>query len=80
MIDIKAKLKRSYPNYSDRIDRMASMAEEIAYSKDQIESMNEIVQKLDVMDAYVLGMITGEMIKDGALHISGLNSCTKKQK
>lgn len=72
MIDIKTKLKMSCPNYSDSIDRMWLVAKEIAESKDPIESMNEIVGKLDAIDAYALGMINGEMIKDGTLRIAGL--------
>lgn len=72
MIDIKTKLKMSCSNYSDNIDRMWLVAKEIAESKDPIESMNEVIPKLDAIDAYVLGMIHGEMIKDGTMHIVGL--------
>lgn len=72
MVDIKTRLKMSCPNYYDNIDRIWLVAEEIVESKDPIESMNEIVHKLDAIDAYVLGMINGEMIKDGTLHITGL--------
>jgi hypothetical protein len=74
MINIITKLKESYPIYSDRIDRMALVAEEIADSKNPLELMNEIVPMLDVMDAYVLGMINGEMIRNGSLRIEGINS------
>jgi hypothetical protein len=69
MADIKTKLKSGCPNYSDNIDRMWLVAKEIAESKDPIESMNEVIPKLDAEDAYVLGMINGEMIKDGTLCI-----------
>ena len=74
MINIKTKLKRAYPNYSDIIDRMALVAKEIADSKGPLDSMNTIVPTLDAIDAYVLGMITGEMITDGSLHIEGANN------
>lgn len=74
MINILTKLKKSYPNYSERIDRMASVAEEIADSKNPLDSMNEIVPMLDAIDAYVLGMINGEMVKNGTLRIEGLNN------
>ena len=69
MINIITKLKRSYPNYSDRIDRMSFLAEEIADSNEPLDSMNVTIPTLDAIDAYVLGMITGEMIRDGTLHI-----------
>jgi hypothetical protein len=72
MVDIKTRLKTNCPNYSDNIDRMWLVAEEIAESKDPIESINEIVSKLNAIDAYVLGMINGEMIKDNTLRIAGL--------
>lgn len=74
MINIKTKLKRSYPNYSDIIDRMTLVAKEIADSKKPLDSMNTIIPTLDAIDAYVLGMITGEMIKDGSLHIEEVNN------
>jgi hypothetical protein len=69
MIDIKTRLKMSCPNYSDSIDRMSLVAKEIADSKDPIGCMNKVIPKLDAEDAYVLGMINGEMMKDGTLHI-----------
>jgi hypothetical protein len=69
MADIKTKLKMSCSNYSDNIDRMWLVAKEIAGSKDAIESMNEVIPKLNATDAYVLGAIHGEMMKDGTIHI-----------
>jgi hypothetical protein len=74
MTNIKTRLKMSCPNYSDNIDRMWLVAEEIAESKDPIEPMNEIVNKLDAIDAYVLGMIVGEFVKDGTLRVKGLQN------
>jgi hypothetical protein len=79
MNNIQERLKGSYPNFSDRIDRMTYIANTIVDSKDAMESMNNIVKNLDVVDAFVFGMITGEMILDGTLHISGLD-ITQKQK
>ena len=72
MTSVQAKLKRNNSNYSGRIDKMVPIAQKIADSKDPIDSMNEIVPTLDAMDAYVLGMIIADMIRDGTLHISGL--------
>lgn len=57
------ELKKSYPGYSDRIDKMILVAEEIIDSKDPFEPINKIVPTLDAIDAYILGMITGEIIK-----------------
>ena len=74
MNNIQEKLKRNYPNFSDRIDRMTYVANEIVGSKDTMESINNIMKNLDEVDALVLGMITGEMILDGTLHISGLKT------
>lgn len=36
--------------------------------------MNITIPTLDAIDAYVLGMITAEMIRDGTLRIEGLNN------
>ncbi len=60
MESIKLKLKNQYPNFSDRIDRMALIATEIIYSKDSFEILNDIVPKLYAIDAFVLGMIMAE--------------------
>ncbi len=73
MTNIVTKLKRSYPNYSDRIDRMSLIAEEIADSNEPLDSMNATIPTLDAIDAFVLGMITGEMIRDGMLRIEGVD-------
>lgn len=62
MINIDVKLKKNYPRYSDRIDKMILVAKEIVISDDPFESMNKIVPTLCAMDAYVLGMIIGEVI------------------
>lgn len=73
MTNIQEKLKGRYPNLSDRIDRMTYFANEIVDSKDTLECINNIVKNLDGLDALVLGMITGDMMLDGTLHIPGLN-------
>ncbi len=75
MMNFKIKLKRSNPNYSERIDRMSLVAQEIVDSRDHFESMNKIVPTLDAMDAYVLGLIIGETIKDGVIHIERYKNC-----
>lgn len=74
MTNITIKLKRSHPNYSERIDRMTLVAMEIADSKYPLDSMNTVIPTLDAQDAYVLGMITGEMIRNGILRLEGLES------
>lgn len=73
MNSVETMLKRNHPNYANIIDRMSLVAQEIVNSKDYLDSMNKIVPTLDAMDAYVLGMIIGEFVKDGTLHIEGLN-------
>lgn len=78
MNNIQTKLRNRYPNYSERIDRMTSAAQEITDSKDHFESMNRIVPTLDATGAYVLGMITGEMIMDGTLHIHNIKMKPEK--
>lgn len=69
MINIELNLKKNYPNYSDRVDRMILLAKEIVDSKDPFEPINEIVPTLDAIDAWILGLITAEMIKDGTIPI-----------
>jgi hypothetical protein len=80
MINIITKLKRNYPNYSDRIDRMYLIAKEIADSNRSLDSMNAIIPTLDAIDAFVLGMITGEMIRDGILRIEGVDNHIERYK
>lgn len=70
MIDIKLKLLKNYPGYSNRIDKMIIVAKEIVDSNTPFESMNKIVPALDAVDAYVLGMIIGEIIKKNKLPIT----------
>ncbi len=60
MDDIKAKLKKSMPEFSERVDRMSLMAQEIADSKEPCDILNMVVPTLDAVDAYVLGAIMGE--------------------
>lgn len=69
MTDVETRLKRAYPNYSDRIDKMTPIAKEIMNSKDYAKSMSAVVPTLDAMDAYVLGMMVGEFVKNGMLRI-----------
>lgn len=65
MINIEEQLKKDCPNNLDRIGRMMLAAKEIVGSKDPFETMNEIVPTLDAMDAWILGIITGELIARG---------------
>lgn len=65
MINIEEQLKKDFPNNSDRIERMMLAAKEIVGSKDPLETMNKIVPTLDAMDAWILGIITGELIVRG---------------
>jgi len=57
---IKMKLKNSMPGFSERVDRMSLMAQEIADSKEPSEYLNVVVPTLDAVDAYVLGAIMAE--------------------
>lgn len=59
------ELKKEYPKYIDRINAALPLADEVICSKDPFETMNDIVPELDAMDAYVLGMIMGQLIKSG---------------
>jgi hypothetical protein len=67
MIVIEDKLKNSYPIYADIIDRMIPVAQEIIDSEYQFEYMNMILPTLDAMDAYVLGIMSTEMMRCGFL-------------
>ena len=58
--DIKTKLKNSLPGFSERVDRMSLLAQEIADSKEPCYSLNMVVPTLDAVDAYVLGAIMAE--------------------
>lgn len=58
--DIKMKLKNSMPGFSERVDIMSLVAQEIADSKEPCESLNTTVPTLDAIDAYVLGAIMAE--------------------
>ena len=65
MLKIAERLKFENPKFSDIIDRMTIIAQEIVDSKDPFELMNVILPKLDAMDAFALGMIHAEMMRDG---------------
>lgn len=65
LLKIAERLKFENPKFSDIIDRMILIAQEIADSKDPFELMNVTVPKLDAMDAFALGMIHAEMMRDG---------------
>lgn len=58
--DIKMKLKISMPGFSERIDRMSLLAQEIADAKEPCALLNMIEPKMDAIDAYVLGAIMAE--------------------
>ncbi len=69
MTNIQKELKKSCPAYSDRMDKMVFLAQEMIDSKDFFDSMNKIVPTLDAMDAYILGMFTAKMVEYGILRI-----------
>ncbi len=53
------------PVYSDRIDKMTLLDQEMIDSKYLFDSMNKIVPTLDAMNAYILGMFAAKMIEYG---------------
>lgn len=61
MIDSITKLEQR-PDYLTRLGKMALIAEKIIDSEDPFDYTNEILKTLDHLDAYILGMITGEII------------------
>lgn len=76
---IQEMLKRDNPNYSDKIDEMILIAQRVADSDDPVKSMDAVLHMLNAMDAYIFGMIVGEFIKNGILHIEGLHIDTCKE-
>lgn len=61
MIDIITQIKRN-EDYLKRLGRMALIAEKIVESKDPFGYTYQLLPSLDHIDAYILGMISGEII------------------
>lgn len=57
------KLKDEHPQYKDRIDKMLPFFDKIIQSEHPYLMANDIVSHLDAYDAYILGMICGEIIR-----------------
>lgn len=57
------KLKDEHPQYKDIIDKMLPFFEKIIQSEDPYRMTSNIVQQLDASDAYILGMICGQIIR-----------------
>lgn len=59
-----SELKKEYPQFNDRINGVLPLMEDIISSDKPFDTLNNIVSQLDAMDAYVLGMIFGIIIKN----------------